>query len=110
MIIRVNESVGVVGLKGKKETDEKKTEESQGGKQFVGNTAEAKEARRRKVEGNSEKVRQNGEAVEKRTTKNEEKTDVKKGGAGTKRSEKQSAKPKKETEDSSRMQNLRKRT
>ncbi|CDM29967.1 hypothetical protein DTO013E5_8326 [Penicillium roqueforti] len=33
--------------KEKDETDEKKVEESQGGKQFVSNTAKAKEARRR---------------------------------------------------------------
>ncbi|KAJ5359825.1 hypothetical protein N7517_009016 [Penicillium concentricum] len=110
--------------KEKEETDEKKIEESQGGKQFVGNTAEAKEARQRvssdvggedvgvedqKVKGDTEKVRQNGEAAEKGTN-NEEKTEGKKSGAGTKRSAKQDATPKKKQKDSARMESLRKRT
>ncbi|KGO67456.1 hypothetical protein PITC_009070 [Penicillium italicum] len=66
----------------KEQTEEKKIEESQGGKQFVGNTKEAKEARWKvssdirdegqKVEGNSEKFRGNGETDKKRTKKNEE--------------------------------------
>ncbi|CAI7639661.1 unnamed protein product [Penicillium glandicola] len=98
--------------KEKEETDEKKIEESQGGKQFVGNTAEAKEARRRvsfdvgdedqKAEGDSGKANEANEA-------NEENEDDKKDGAGTKRSAKQDATPKKKQKDSARMQSLRKR-
>ncbi|KAG0152701.1 hypothetical protein PDIDSM_2506 [Penicillium digitatum] len=69
--------------KEKEETEEKKVEESQGGKQFVGNTTEAKEARRKassgigdegqKVERDSEKIRRNGKAGKKGTKTNEEK-------------------------------------
>lgn len=111
--------------KEKEETDKKKVEESQGGKQFVDNTLEAKEARRRvssdvenkgqKVEGDSEKIPRNGKAGKKGTKKNEEeKTDEmkkgdKKGGAGTKRSAKQDATPKKKQKESTRMESLRKR-
>ncbi|KAJ5490636.1 hypothetical protein N7453_011461 [Penicillium expansum] len=72
----------------KEQTEENKIDESQGGKQYVSNTTEAKEARRwassdngdegQKVEGDSGKVQWNKEAGKQRTKKNEEeKTDNK---------------------------------
>lgn len=100
-------------------------EESQGGKQFVCNTAEAKEARRKasidvrddgeKAEGDSEEIRWNGEADKKGIKRNkrekaeDKKEDNKKGGAGSKRSAKQEETPKKKQKDSHRMKILRKR-
>ncbi|KAJ5957922.1 hypothetical protein N7501_012201 [Penicillium viridicatum] len=78
-----------LGEKEKEGMDEKKVEESQGGKQFVGNTAEAKEVRREastdvgdegeKAEENSEDIRRDGEADKKGTKRNKrEKTEDKK--------------------------------
>nr|UPX44871.1 hypothetical protein FAC9M19_05 [Penicillium camemberti] len=72
----------------KEQTEENKIDESRGGKQFVSNTTEAKEARRwassdngdegQKVEGDSGKIQWNKEAGKQRTKKNEEeKTDDK---------------------------------
>ncbi|CAI7669127.1 unnamed protein product [Penicillium viridicatum] len=97
--------------KKKKGTGEKKLEESQGGTQFVGNSADAKQGSREgstdvgdegeKAEENSEDIRRNGEADKKGTKRNksekteDKKKDNKKGGAESKLSAKQDEIPKK---------------
>ncbi|CAG8930035.1 unnamed protein product [Penicillium salamii] len=62
----------------KEETDEKKVEESKEGKQFVGNTGEAKEARRRASVGSGDEGQKGGDDDD-AEGKGEEKEEDKKG-------------------------------
>jgi hypothetical protein len=101
----------------KKQTDDKKLKASKGGKQFVGNTGEAKQARRNaSVDSGSGDRAEVGEGDNNEHEANKNETDVgqdaqesKEQGKGTKRKAKQEAGPNKKQKDTTRMQSLRKR-
>jgi hypothetical protein len=102
----------------KKDTDEKKVKASKGGKQFVGNTGEAKGARRRasvgsrdgeKDEAGKDHKDRKAEVNEDEGDGSENAKDSKKKSKGTKRKAKQETTPNKKQKDSTRMQSLRKR-
>lgn len=108
----------------KEETDEKKVQESKTGKQFVGNTGKAKEARRRasfvsvdqageyegdRAEKKDEKKDEGAKHGKKDDNSSKEKSNSGAQGAGSKRRAKQETTPNKKQKDEVRMQSLRKR-
>ena len=87
----------------KEETDKKKLKESKLGKQFVRNTGEAKDARRRASIGSEDGHEKEEEKGRKKPKQKPE------GKTGTKRKAKQETTLNKKEKDNTRMQSLRKR-